>query len=119
MARPRKSTPIVLSVDVARLAEHVASHLLDLIGERLNERQDEAPPLLLTVAAISRRCGLGQTFIKNEIRSGRLLARKAGDRTVVTPEAFASWVESLRPIVPGKSKVDAEIRSEAGSRLTG
>jgi hypothetical protein len=109
MARPRKSTPIALSVDARRFAEDIAAYLLELVGERLNEREGESPPLLLTVGAISKRTGLGQTFIKGEIRAGRLRARKAGDRTVVTPEAFGSWVETLRPVAPTMGKPQGEL----------
>src|SRR5215470_8732795 len=102
--RGPQGSVICVSIDSARLAEAVAVRLIDLLEARTSERQVEVPPLLLTVAAISKRTGLGQTFIKNEIRSGRLRARKAGDRTVVTCEAFGSWVESLRLIVPTESK---------------
>jgi hypothetical protein len=64
---------------------------------------------LLTVDRICARTGLGQTFIKGEIRHGRLRARKAGDRTVVTPEAFGSWVETLRPVAPTEGKSQGEL----------
>jgi len=109
MVRPRKSTSIALSVDTRRIAEDIASCLVELFGERLKERQDEPGPLLLSVDTICVRTGLGRTFVKGEIRHGRLRARKAGDRVVVTPEDFASWVEALRAIVPteGKSEGDA------------
>jgi hypothetical protein len=64
----------------------------------------EAPPLLLSVAAIQERTGLGATFIKNEIRTGRMVGRKAGDRTVVAVEEFERWVGSLRPVNGGGSE---------------
>jgi hypothetical protein len=118
LRRPPGSV-ISVSIDAARVAEAVAVRLLDLLEARNSERQDEAPPLLLTVATISRRCGLGQTFIKNEIRSGRLRARKAGDRTVVTPQAFDSWVEGLRPIAPAISKSERDLRSPSVNGGTG
>ena len=39
--------------------------------------------------------GIGQTLLKREIRNKRLIARKAGRRTIITPEDLASWLKDL------------------------
>ena len=41
------------------------------------------------------RAGVGRTLIFAEIKNGRLVARKAGARTLITIDALTSWLESL------------------------
>jgi hypothetical protein len=38
---------------------------------------------------------VGRTLIFSEIKHGRLEARKAGARTIITAEALAAWIKSL------------------------
>ena len=41
------------------------------------------------------RNNVGRTFTYGEIRSGRLKARKAGSRTLITASDERAWLESL------------------------
>lgn len=43
------------------------------------------------------RAGVGRTLIFKEIKSGRLEARKAGARTLISAEALTAWLNSLPP----------------------
>jgi excisionase family DNA binding protein len=47
----------------------------------------------------AHRAGVGRTLIFSEIKRGRLEARKAGARTIITAEALAAWIKSL-PVRP-------------------
>jgi hypothetical protein len=114
--RAAKGSTISVAVDHARLAGAIAEYLFELIEQRFGGQlgRVEVPPLLLTVAAICERTGLGQTFVKNEIRAGRLRARKAGDRPIVTAEDFDRWVASLRTIVPAATEDQQSVRLGLG-----
>lgn len=39
--------------------------------------------------------GLGRTSIYDQIRRGRLVARKCGKRTIILPSDATAWLESL------------------------
>ncbi len=43
----------------------------------------------------AHRAGVGRTLIFSEIKKGRLEARKAGARTIVTDDALMKWLGSL------------------------
>jgi excisionase family DNA binding protein len=43
----------------------------------------------------AQRAGVGRTLIFSEIKSGRLVARKAGARTLITIDALKAWLNSL------------------------
>lgn len=43
----------------------------------------------------AHRAGVGRTLIFSEIKQGRLEARKAGARTIITAEALTAWLKSL------------------------
>jgi hypothetical protein len=43
---------------------------------------------------------LGRSKIFTEIRSGRLPARKAGNRTIILAEDFAAYLAGLPPVEP-------------------
>jgi hypothetical protein len=55
------------------------------MNERLAFSPDEA----------AHRAGVGRTLIFSEIKHGRLEARKAGARTIITAEALEAWIKSL------------------------
>ena len=48
-----------------------------------------------SILEFCQRNGVGRTFAFEEIRRGRLKARKAGKRTLVTPADEREWLESL------------------------
>ena len=62
----------------------------------------------------ARRAGVGRTLIFSEIKHGRLEARKAGARTIITANALKAWIESL-PKRQGGSPADGD--APADSRL--
>ena len=43
----------------------------------------------------AHRASVGRTLIFSEIKHGRLEARKAGGRTIITAEALKKWIKSL------------------------
>ena len=49
----------------------------------------------LSIANACKRAGVGRTFIFEEIRSGRLKAKKAGRRTLVLREDLTAWLQAL------------------------
>ncbi|MFZ0116554.1 MAG: hypothetical protein WAL15_19535 [Xanthobacteraceae bacterium] len=54
----------------------------------------------------AHRAGVGRTLIFSEIKNGRLEARKAGARTIITIEALHNWLGSLpirQSLDPAKS----------------
>lgn len=58
----------------------------------------------LTCREVCRLTGLGRTKVNEEMREGRLRARKVGSRTLILAEDLDAWLESLpsRPIHPSK-----------------
>lgn len=52
-------------------------------------------PLLYSIPAAGKLIGLGRTKIYELISAGRLDAKKAGYKTLVTSESIARYVESL------------------------
>jgi hypothetical protein len=62
-----------------------------------------------------RRNGLGRTSVFKEIRTGRLDARKAGRRTIITRRAEKAWQESLPSANPSASCKPENVASEAAA----
>ena len=52
-----------------------------------------------SLASFASRHGISRSKVYGEIRSGRLIARKIGDRTIILAENGRVWRESL-PKVP-------------------
>jgi len=48
-----------------------------------------------SIAELSKLTGLGRTLVFAEIKSGRLIARKAGRRTIILRSDLESWLASL------------------------
>lgn len=55
------------------------------------ERQKRA----LSVEEAAEAAGVGRTSLFEEIRKGRITARKIGRRTVITVEDFDAWLKAL------------------------
>ena len=51
--------------------------------------------LAFTPAEAARVAGIGRTYLFEEIRNRRLVARKAGRRTLIEAEELRRWVKSL------------------------
>jgi excisionase family DNA binding protein len=51
--------------------------------------------LAYTVQQLAARVGVGRTLLYREIAAGRLVASKAGRRTLVTRENAQAWLRSL------------------------
>jgi excisionase family DNA binding protein len=52
-------------------------------------------PRAMTIIAFGRRYGIGRTTIYEEIKSGRLRAKKIGRRTVITEDDAEEWLRRL------------------------
>jgi hypothetical protein len=63
------------------------------ISER--EHQRRARQRAMSIAEFCRDYGTGRTTAYQEIKSGRLQARKCGKRTIVTEDAAEAWLQSL------------------------
>lgn len=52
-------------------------------------------PVMLTIKQAVASYGIPKTKLYNEIRAGKIDARKAGKRTLLTHESLRSYVEAL------------------------
>jgi hypothetical protein len=55
-------------------------------------------PLALNVREAAKAAGIGRTRLREEISAGRLLARKAGRRTVVETMEIRRWLAFLNTV---------------------
>ena len=69
------------------------------ISER--ERQRRAWQRAMSVQAFCERYDIGRTKAYEEINAGRLKARKAGRRTIITSDDAEEWLSHL-PALHGK-----------------
>jgi hypothetical protein len=53
-----------------------------------------------SIQAVAREEGFSVSFLYKQIADGKLVARKAGARTIITPEDRAAWRESMPKIEP-------------------
>lgn len=51
-----------------------------------------------TIADVTRETGTSRTTIYEEIKAGRLQARKLGRRTLILAEDYERWLTSLPPL---------------------
>jgi excisionase family DNA binding protein len=49
----------------------------------------------LSVGEAAKVAGVGRTLLFEEIRKGRLIARKVGRRTIITTDELDNWLHSL------------------------
>jgi hypothetical protein len=67
-----------------------------------------------SVKSFCERNEVGKTTVYGEINTGRLRARKAGKRTIITDEDEAEWLKNL-PVVEPKSSYEPKRKAEAVS----
>jgi len=60
-----------------------------------------------SIAKFSQRNGIGETLTRNEIRRGRLVARKVGRRTIITDDDERAWRENLPRLQARAGTADA------------
>jgi hypothetical protein len=53
------------------------------------------PELAYTIAALCQASGIGRTKIYDDLKAGRLHARKHGKRTLILADEARRWLESL------------------------
>jgi len=70
------------------------------------ERQRRARQRAMSLAQFCQDYNTGRTRAYQEIRSGRLRARKNGKRTIITEDDAEDWLGRL-PSVPANSSPDA------------
>jgi excisionase family DNA binding protein len=49
----------------------------------------------MSVEEAAKAAGVGRTLLFEEIRKGRITARKVGRRTIITTEELDAWLRSL------------------------
>jgi hypothetical protein len=59
------------------------------------EHRSLAPQRAMSVSQFCHRYGPGRTKAYEELKSGRLRARKMGKRTIITEEDAEDWLRSL------------------------
>jgi excisionase family DNA binding protein len=59
------------------------------------EQQFRALRRAMSIADFCTRYGVGRTTTYEEIKTGRLSARKCGSRTVITDDAAEEWLRRL------------------------
>ena len=62
------------------------------------ERQRRAPQRAMSIAEFCERYGPGRTKTYEELKSGRLRARKIGKRTIITEDDAEDWLLRL-PVI--------------------
>lgn len=50
--------------------------------------------------AAAKLADIGRTKLREEIKSGRLKARKVGKRVIITATDLKSWLDRLPPVTP-------------------
>ncbi len=60
-----------------------------------------------SVDQTAARYGISRTAVKEEIRSGRLVARKLGRRTIILETDELAWANALPRFSPGGENCDA------------
>ena len=49
----------------------------------------------MSVDEAAKAAGIGRTMLFEEIRKGRITARKVGRRTIITVDEFDAWLKAL------------------------
>jgi excisionase family DNA binding protein len=60
-------------------------------------------PLAISIEDVTKASGLGRSKVYEEIRDGRLLARKVGKRTLILMADLKAWLEAFPPITPNQA----------------
>ena len=61
----------------------------------MSDDSKDSRTIALSPVQAAARVGVGRTFIFKEIRAGRLVARKAGRRTLILANDVDRWIEAL------------------------
>jgi excisionase family DNA binding protein len=64
------------------------------------ERQGRDRPRAMSIDQFRTRYGVGRTTTYEEIKLGRLRARKCGKRTIITEDDAEEWLQHLPSICP-------------------
>jgi excisionase family DNA binding protein len=49
----------------------------------------------MSIDEAAKAAGIGRTMLFEEIRKGRITARKVGRRTIITVDGFDAWLKAL------------------------
>jgi excisionase family DNA binding protein len=59
----------------------------------------------VSVEEAAKAAGIGRTLLLEEIRKGRIRARKTGRRTIITTDALDAWLKAL-PVKTGDERME-------------
>ena len=65
------------------------------------ESQRRARQRAMSIAEFCERYAVGRTTAYEEIKAGRLRARKCGKRTIISEDDAEEWLRCLPAIAPG------------------
>jgi excisionase family DNA binding protein len=68
------------------------------------EQQRRAWQRAMSIAEFCQSYGVGRTTVYEEIKQGRLRARKCGKRTIITETDGDDWLHRLPVIEPGDDR---------------
>ena len=71
---------------------------------KLDKSPDITPRLGFSIDGACESSGLGRTFLYEAIGSGKLIAKKAGRRTIILPEDLKAYLENLPAAVFGSGE---------------
>ncbi len=54
--------------------------------------------LAYSIAETCERLGCGESYLREQLRAGRLRSTKVGRRVFITPQAIAAFLDGERPI---------------------
>lgn len=72
----------------------------------------ERPQLADLLNDFARQYGIGLTTVRAEIKSGRLIARKLGRRTIIAAEDARAWLEQLPKVQSIGSAPDVKVERQ-------
>ena len=69
--------------------------------------------LSYSIKRLASECDVGRSFLYEEINAGRLIARKAGRRTIIRRVDAIRWLRALRTVTARSAGVERDLSQSA------